>query len=133
MEITGRLTAKATVKEVKGGKKVTEFTIAINDSYRPKDGQRVQLTTYIECAYWLNAGLAEYLNKGTLVTLTGRLGVNAWLNKDGEPKATITCNVSNIKLLGQSSKQGTDRAESEAVKKEAVYADSAKGDDDLPF
>jgi single-stranded DNA-binding protein len=50
MELTGRLTADAQVSEVKGGKKVVNFSIAIDDSYKPKDGGRVELTTYIECA-----------------------------------------------------------------------------------
>lgn len=55
MELTGRLTAHAKVSEVKGGKKVVNFSIAINDSYKPKDRERVELTTYVECAYWINA------------------------------------------------------------------------------
>lgn len=129
MEITGRLTATATVKEVKGGKKVTEFTIAINDSYRPAGGDRVQITTYIECAYWRNAGVAGFLRKGTLVTVSGRLGAAAWVNKDGEPKATITFNVSGIKLLGNSGKTGTERQHSAAVTSVTAAAD----EDDLPF
>jgi single-strand DNA-binding protein len=130
MEITGRMTANANVKEIKGGKKVTEFTIAINDSYRPKDGDRVQITTYIECAYWRNAGVAGYLKKGTLVTVSGRIGAQAWLNRDGEPKATLTFNVGEVKILGNSGKTGKERADTEAVKKTAV---TAGDDDDLPF
>ncbi|MGF7079642.1 single-stranded DNA-binding protein [Mucilaginibacter sp. UYCu711] len=130
MEITGRMTANANVKDIKGGKKVTEFTIAINDSYRPKDGERVQITTYIECAYWRNAGIAEYLRKGTLVTVSGRLGAQAWVNKDGEPKATITFNVGEIKILGNSGKTGTERADTAVVKKEVA---AGANDDDLPF
>jgi single-strand DNA-binding protein len=36
MELTGRLTADAQVSEVKGGKKVVNFSIAINDSYKQR-------------------------------------------------------------------------------------------------
>ena len=44
MEITGRLTANAEVRETKGDKKVTGFTIAMNRSYM-KDGERVEIST----------------------------------------------------------------------------------------
>ncbi|WP_345951295.1 single-stranded DNA-binding protein [Mucilaginibacter sp. PAMB04274] len=131
MEITGRMTANANVKTIKGGKKVTEFTIAINDSYRPSGGERVQITTYIECAYWRNAGVAEYLKKGTLVTVSGRLGAEAWVNRSGEAKATITFHVSEIKILGNSGKAGIERADSVAVK--MTTAGAGADDDDLPF
>ncbi|WP_428327964.1 single-stranded DNA-binding protein [Mucilaginibacter sp.] len=98
MELTGRLTADAKVSEVKGGKKVVNFSIAINDSYKPKDGERVELTTYVECAYWLNAKVGEYLKKGLLVQLYGRMGSRAWVNKDGDAKSSLTCNIANLKF-----------------------------------
>jgi single-strand DNA-binding protein len=61
--IIGRVVANATVRTTKTDKKVTGFTIAINDSYCPIDGERVTITRYFECSYWRNAGLAEYLTK----------------------------------------------------------------------
>jgi single-strand DNA-binding protein len=128
MEMTGKLTRNAAVKEVKGGKKVTEFSMVLTDSYKPKEGDRVYISTFVECSYWMNPGLAEYLTKGKIVTVTGRLGAQAWLNKDNEPKATITCNVSNVKLLGSAA--GTERADTEAVVKVTATGGDA---DDLPF
>jgi single-strand DNA-binding protein len=126
MELTGRLTADAKVSEVKGGKKVVNFSIAINDSYKPKDGERVELTTYVECAYWMNAKVGEYLKKGLLVQLYGRMGSRAWVNKDGDAKSSLTCNIANLKFLSGSAnstgpKQGTENGK------------SAGEDDDLPF
>jgi len=35
------------------------FGIAINDRSKPKEGARVELTTKIECAYWLNAKVGQ--------------------------------------------------------------------------
>jgi Single-stranded DNA-binding protein len=102
MELTGRLTADAKVSEVKGGKKVVNFSIAINDSYKPKDGERVELTTYVECAYWMNAKIGQYLKKGLLVQLSGRMNSRAWVNRDGEAKSSLTCNISGLKFLGAS-------------------------------
>jgi single-strand DNA-binding protein len=125
MELTGRLTADAQVSEVKGGKKVVNFSIAINDSYKPKDGERVELTTYIECAYWLNAKVGQYLKKGLLVQLYGRMNSRAWVSKDGEAKSSLTCNIAYLKFLNGS-------VNSTSAKQAATKSNSPD-DDDLPF
>jgi len=125
MELTGRLTADAKVSEVKSGKKVVNFSIAINDSYKPKDGERVELTTYVECAYWINPKVGDYLKKGLLVQLGGRMGSRAYMNKDGEPKSSLTCNIANLKFLGGAS--STSATTTNKAK------NNAPDDDDLPF
>lgn len=103
MEIIGRVTADATVSETKAGKKVVNFSIAINDTYKTKDSSEVQkIVTYVNCAYWINAGIAPYLTKGSLVECAGRIGVNAYTNKEGEVKASLNFHVNSIKLHGKS-------------------------------
>jgi single-strand DNA-binding protein len=124
-QLTGRLTGDAKVSEVKGGKTVVNFSIAINNSYKPKDGDRVEQTTYVDCAYWLNAKIGQYLKKGLLVQLLGRLGSRAWINKDGDPQSSLTCNISNVKFLGGSSNSTS--------KPNSTNTDQPGEDDDLPF
>jgi single-strand DNA-binding protein len=103
MEIIGRVTADATISETKAGKKVVNFSVAINDTYKTKCSSEVQkITTYVNCAYWINVGIAPYLTKGSLVECAGRIGVNAWTGKDGDAKATLTFHVNSIKLHGKS-------------------------------
>jgi len=131
MEITGRVTADAEVRETKNGKKVVGFNLAINDNYRGKDGQMNKITTWVDCSYWLNEGIAVYLKKGTLVELYGRIGARAWVNKSGEAKASLTFHVNNIKLLGKSNAPGTERVTGEAQIDAVAYTDTEK--DDLPF
>jgi single-strand DNA-binding protein len=103
MEIIGRVTADATVSETKAGKKVVNFSIAINDTYKPKGSTEVQkIVTYVNCSYWINPGVAAYLTKGVLVECAGRIGANAWTSKDGEVKASLTFHVNTLKLHGRS-------------------------------
>lgn len=124
--LTGRLTADAKVRVVNSDKKVVNFSIAINDSYR-SNGETVRTTTYVDCAYWINEGVGEYLKKGMVVQLMGRLGARAWKDKEGEPHAVITLNVSRIIFLTGKN----DNAEKPAPKKQGA---AAGGDeDDLPF
>ena len=126
MEIIGRMTADATVRETKAGKKVVNFSIAINDTYKTKgSGVIKKEVTYINCAYWNNAGIAPYLTKGTLVECAGRIGADAWTNKEGEVKARLTFNVSRIKLHGGGTKVITETA--------LPVTTTGDGADDLPF
>lgn len=99
MEITGRLTADAMVKTISGERKVVNFSVAINDSYR-SGGEQKKITTYFDCSYWLNTGIAEYLKKGGWVQLYGRVGVNSYINGGGEAKASLTFHTTEVKLLG---------------------------------
>jgi single-strand DNA-binding protein len=130
MEIIGRVTADATVSETKAGKKVVNFSIAINDTYKTKGSNEVtKVTTYANCSYWINAGIAAYLTKGSLVECAGRIGVNAWTGEDGDAKASLTFHVNSIKLHGSS------RSTNSGATKPVMTAPSALADtsEDLPF
>ncbi len=89
MNITGRLTRNAEVRTLSNEKQVVNFSVAVNDSYKNKQGERVEQTTYFDCAYWITANVARLLTKGTLVELTGRVSTRAWVNKEGEARAGL--------------------------------------------
>lgn len=99
MEITGRLTADSTVKTIGENRQVVNFSIAINDSYKSKDGERKEVTTYVECAFWRDANRSQWLKKGAMVQLTGRIGINAYTNRDGKAVAKLTFHVNDINIL----------------------------------
>ncbi|MBL7738465.1 MAG: single-stranded DNA-binding protein [Chitinophagaceae bacterium] len=99
MVIIGRLTKDAVVNHLKDERKVAHFTVAVNDFYKPKgQDQGVTVTNYYSCSYWINPLLAEKLKKGTLVELSGRVGINAYTNMQGEAKASLTFHVNDIKI-----------------------------------
>ncbi|HET9056291.1 single-stranded DNA-binding protein [Lacibacter sp. MH-610] len=132
MEIIGRMTADATVSETKAGKKVVNFSIAINDTYKAKGSTEVQkIVTYVNCSYWINPGVAQYLTKGTLVECAGRIGANAWTNKEGEVKASLTFHVNTIKLHGRST--GGNTAPAPVVPMNTAPAAVSEVAEDLPF
>ena len=127
MEITARLTRDASVTTVKNNQQVVNFTVAINDRYRPKGSNEViKWVTYVQCDYWVNPGIAQYLTKGTLVEMQGRIGVQAYTGKDGAAKATLTLHVNTIKLHGKPT--AMDKAPAIVT---AAATDPAA--DDLPF
>lgn len=127
MELIGRLTADAKVNTLKDDRKVVNFSVAINDRYKTKEGELKEVATFVNCAYWISPGIASYLTKGTLVELYGRIGVNAWNNMDGEARATLTLHVSNIKL------HGGKNLVAEPAGQPITQQPGAAAADDLPF
>ena len=100
MNIIGRLTRDAEVRRTSQEKQVVNFSVATNDSYRNKQGERIEQTTYFDCAYWLSPKVAQILTKGTVVELTGKVSARAWTGSDGQPHAGLNFNTSQIKLHG---------------------------------
>ncbi|MGN6264547.1 MAG: single-stranded DNA-binding protein [Ginsengibacter sp.] len=110
-------------------KQVVNFSVAVNYSYRNKQGERVERTEYFNCAYWISTSVAKALTKGTLVELTGRVSAKAWIGGDGEAHAALNFHTSQIKLYG-----GGRRTETEAGGSGSNTAVPANnGNDDLPF
>lgn len=66
MEIIGRLTANAQVTEIKDGRKVVNFNVAVNDYFKTKAGEVRTVTEFYRCAYWISPHVARLLTKGTL-------------------------------------------------------------------
>ncbi|MET7038438.1 single-stranded DNA-binding protein [Elizabethkingia miricola] len=130
MNITGRLTRDAEVRTLSNKKQVVNFSVATNDSYRNKQGERVEQTTYFDCAYWISANVARLLTKGTLVELTGRVSTRAWVSKDGEARAGLNFHTSNIKLHGGSRRTETVQATAQAENNKFTIQGT---EDDLPF
>jgi single-strand DNA-binding protein len=130
MLFTGRITANAEVATVKGDKKVTNFTVALNQRFTTKAGEKREKTAFVDCAYWINPGLVDYLTKGAVVEITGWVEAEAWTDREGVAHPRLVCNVDAIKLFSTGSK--VDEDENPKTRKQAA-AEQAPDDDDLPF
>ncbi|TRW27102.1 single-stranded DNA-binding protein [Flavobacterium zepuense] len=132
MEIAGRVTADATVKTVNGDKEVVNFSIAINDSYKPKGSSEYKdVVTYIRCAYWLSANRAKVLKKGAVVQVIGRIGMDVYNNMDGQAVGSLTFHTNDFKVLAFAKK--AEEAERAAIDLTVQGQNTAAPEDDLPF
>jgi single-strand DNA-binding protein len=125
MNIIGRVTKDAEVRTLSNSKQVVNFSVATNDSYRNKAGERIEQTTYFDCAYWISSKVANILTKGSLVELTGKISARAWTGIDGEAHAGLNFNTSQIKLHLGVKKSETAQTTTET--------NNSKKEDDLPF
>lgn len=98
--LIGRLTADAKVNPLKNGKAVTNFSIALNNTFKTKERELKKITTYVNCAYWINSNLTKSLTKSTLVELEGSISINLFTNSQGAAKATLNFHVNQIRFPG---------------------------------
>lgn len=128
MEITGQIVKDASVFKVKENREVVNFSIAVNDSYKPKGSTETKkIVTYIDCSYWMSAGLAQWLKKGTLVQLFGRIGLNVYIGNDAQAHGSLTFHTSDIKILVFA--QTDNNTHTPALKQQ----NASDNPDDLPF
>jgi single-strand DNA-binding protein len=131
MQITGRITADAVVRTTKSDKKVVGFNLAINENYK-SNGEKKQVTTYFECSMWKSDSLAPYLTKGTLVELTGSVGVRAFISGD-EAKASLTFRVDTVKLHGKTNAKVEAQPPVVTSAEAPSFNTIPVPEDDLPF
>ncbi|MFV5701711.1 single-stranded DNA-binding protein [Flavobacterium sp. XS2P12] len=132
MEITGRVTADAVVHKVNNNKEVVNFSIAINDSYKPKGSTEViEVTTYINCSYWLNSKTAQWLKKAAIVQLSGRIGLNVYSNAEGKAMGSLTFHSNSLKILAFVKR--TEQTENSGASQSAKLGEQPETADDLPF
>lgn len=121
MEITGRLTSDAKIKKTKDHRELVAFTIVVNDYYKTKEGEKKDMTTFINCSYWLSTKIAPHLTKSSIVTVTGRIDMNVYKDRDGEVRAFLVFHVNAIKIVSKARSGST------------IVAEVPDGTDDLPF
>jgi single-strand DNA-binding protein len=95
LEIVGRLTRDADPIGTKG----LRFSIAYNQEWTTKDGKHEKKTDFFNCVAWTQA-MIEYMKKGRLIRIEGRIEQNKYL-KDGKEVANVQIVAENITILSQ--------------------------------
>ncbi|MBP7809490.1 MAG: single-stranded DNA-binding protein [Bacteroidia bacterium] len=88
--LIGNLGRDPELKYLEGNVARANFSLATSDSYKDKNGNRVDQTEWHNIVMW--RGLAEsaekYLKKGTQVYIEGKLQTRQWNDKDGHKRNT---------------------------------------------
>lgn len=133
--LVGNLGADPEIMTLESGVKMARISVATNEVYRDKDGERQEKTEWHRVVLWRNkAELAEkYLSKGRQVYVEGRLRNRQYQDKDGNQRYTteILCDV--INFLG-----GREGGEQQTPQQSPPPSDSPSPgtppeEDDLPF
>jgi single-strand DNA-binding protein len=78
--LIGNLTRDPETRNTSTGTSVTNFSLAVNNKWRGKDGAEHEDTGFFDCVAWAKGGeiIAQYLRKGNPLFVTGRLSQRSW-------------------------------------------------------
>lgn len=136
--LIGNLGKDPEVRHLENGATVANFPLATTESYKNKEGNKVEQTEWHNIVLW--RGLAEiaekYLRKGQSVYIEGKLKTRSWEDKDGNKRYTTEIIGDNMTMLGGRKDSTTEtHTETTPTYKEAAVAEvtTAGTADDLPF
>jgi len=153
--IAGRLTANPELRNTPGGQSVASFSLATNRVWTDKSGARQESTEFHNIVVWgRQAEIAnQFLTKGSLALIEGRLQTRSWQDKQGQTRKTTEIICERIQLgpkpggfsqsqkfsPGESSQNKKPDSKIEGSEREdipIIDIDSEKDDikpEDLPF
>ena len=102
VQLIGRLGNNPEVLNMDSGKKLAKFSVATNDVYYSKDGNKVENTEWHNVVAWgKTADLVEkFFKKGEQVCLEGRLSNRSYEDKDGNKKYFTEVVANEFAFLG---------------------------------
>lgn len=97
--LIGRPTKDPDLRYTASGTAVATFTLAVNRNYTNQNGDRE--TDFINCVIWRKPAetLANYVRKGTLIGISGRLQTRNYENQQGQRVYVTEVIVENFYLL----------------------------------
>ncbi|MCK4519715.1 MAG: single-stranded DNA-binding protein [Candidatus Omnitrophica bacterium] len=105
--LIGNLTRDPELRYTPQGTAVTTIGMALNSSFKDKSGQMQKDTCFINVVVW--AHLAEvcnqYLQKGRLIFVEGRLKSRSWQNNEGKNRSVLEVVASRVQFMSQGVKQ----------------------------
>ena len=106
--LIGRLGQDPEVREV-GTSKVANFSIATDESYTDKSGNKVEKTEWHKIVMWNKAAenAQAFLKKGSLVYVEGKIETRSWENDSGEKRYTTEIKSFSFQMLDNKSDQNT--------------------------
>lgn len=145
--LMGNLTRDPESRTTPNGQSVTNFSLAVNRTWKGSDGNQQESVSYIDCVAWGRAGevIAQYMQKGRPILVSGRLDQRSW-EQDGQKRSKVEVVVEDFNFVGGGSGGGdfggsnknansTDEPskKSDEAEAEDIMEDEAINLDDIPF
>ena len=98
----GNLTADPEIRTMPNGEQVANFSIALNEKYKAKDGSIVENVEYVRIVLYRRLAeiAGQYLHKGSQVYIEGRLKTRKWQDNNGQDRYTTEIQGDNLQMLG---------------------------------
>ncbi|UCE35123.1 MAG: single-stranded DNA-binding protein [Deltaproteobacteria bacterium] len=130
--LIGNLGADPEIRYTPSGAAVANFNMATKAQWTTKEGEKQDRTEWHRIVAWRRLGeiCGEYLHKGSLVYIEGRLQTRSWEDRDGNKRYTTEIVAQGMQMLDRAGQSA------EAVSTEERFPTEEPldvPDDDIPF
>jgi single-strand DNA-binding protein len=154
--LVGRLGRDPETRYTSGGQAVANFSLATNESYKDRNGERQERTEWHRIVAWgKKAEFAQqYLKKGSLIYIEGSIRSSEWQDKEGQKRTKTEIIANDFRFIGGRSEaaaagaaggggggasRGGEDMESHAAPSDEAYGGTQApsgpeiSDEDIPF
>lgn len=103
VQLIGHVGQEPEVKNLEGGKKLANISLATNEVYYKENGDKVEQTDWHRVTAWGKTAeiIEKYVTKGKELAITGKLSTRSYDDKNGEKRYITEIVATEILLLGK--------------------------------
>jgi single-strand DNA-binding protein len=139
--LLGNLGQDPDVKYLEGDKVVANLRLATTESYKDRNGNRVENTEWHDLELWDGqAKVAEqYLKKGSQIYVEGKIKSDTWQDEQGNNRKKVRIRVLSFTMLGsksgdsQNTNNGANQTSDSSASASVQHDQIDQEEDDLPF
>jgi len=102
VQLIGRLGQDPEMRSTAAGDAVANISVATSESWKDKaTGQKQERTEWHRCVAFQRTAevIGEYLKKGSLVYLEGRIATRKWQDQSGQDRFTTEIKIDKMQML----------------------------------
>ena len=101
VQLIGNLGNDPEIITLEGGKKLAKFSLATNEHYKDKDGQKQTKTDWHNVVAWNKTAelIEQYVSKGKEIAIEVKLSTRRYEDKEGQKRYTTEVIVNELLLL----------------------------------
>jgi single-strand DNA-binding protein len=131
--LIGRLTKDPELRYTPSGVAVASFTLAVERNFKGANGERE--ADFIPCVVFKQLAelCANYLAKGRLAAVDGRLQIRTYDAQDGQRRWVTEVVADNVRFLSPKEGGNSGQGASSSASGVGTYGHEVSLDDDIPF
>ncbi len=129
----GRVGRDPELRYTVDGTPVASFSLAVSESWKGKDGNKQERTEWVNCTAWRKLAeiIGQYVKKGSLVYVEGKMQSREYEGKDGTTKKVTEIVLNDMKMLGGKGEGGSSSSSRPAPQRS--QDDDFPEEDDIPM
>lgn len=133
--LIGHLGKDPEIRTIDNGRKVAQFTLATTETYKDKNGERVDQTEWHNIVFWgaICDVIEKYLRKGSQIYVEGKIRNRSYEDKEGNKRYISEIIGDKMTMLGSPKNSDGGSSSNGKPAQPVGQTFAADQEDDLPF